>query len=369
MLAACGQRGAAPAPTALPAPRDAGGDARGEAVAPLSDAAGAAIDRVMRKVEGDRRPGCAVGVGRRGALVFARGYGAADLAGGRPITPDTVFDLGSTSKQFTAAVTLTLVADGTLARDTAVRSIVPELPTRRGRPIAVHDLLHHTSGLPDYVDLLQDAGHEFEERTTTADALAVIAGARPTRAPGVTYEYSNSGYFLLALIAERVSHQPFAELARARLFAPVGMTHTQVSPRATEDVAARGYDRAHGGWAPVSSAWEQVGDGAVRSTVGDLVRWAGQFDAPTALAPALIAAMLVRGRLDDGRELDYAAGLEHGEHDGRATVSHAGSWVGFGAELLRFPDEGLAIACLCNFDDSDPESLALAIADAVHATR
>jgi hypothetical protein len=113
----------------------------------------------------------------------------------------------------------------------------------------------------------------------------------------------------------------------------------------------------------------QVGDGAVHSTIGDLARWAGQFDAPTAVPSALIAALLTRGRLDDGTVLDYGGGLEFDVHDHRATVSHSGAWVGFGAELLRFPDEQLAIICLCNFDDSDPETYALAIADAIHASQ
>ncbi|MCE9580648.1 MAG: beta-lactamase family protein [Deltaproteobacteria bacterium] len=347
------------------APAPASSRSSAQAAAPLPAPTVAAIDRVMQPFTGDR-PGCAVGVARRGALVLARGYGLADVAAHRPITPATIFDLGSTSKQFTAAVILSLVADGALALDTPVRAIVPELPARRGRAITIADLLHHTSGLPDYIELLQTAGYGLEDHTTAADALAAIIAA-PARPPGVEEVYSNSGYFLLALIAERVSHRSFAALARDRLFTPVGMTHTAVTPRSTDPAAARGYDH-DGGWDEVTSGWDQVGDGAVHATIGDLARWAGEFDAPTALAPGLIAALLTRGQLDDGTVLDYAAGLEHGEHDGRATVSHSGAWVGFGAELLRFPDEQLAIICLCNFDDSDPATYAKAIADAIHAT-
>lgn len=370
----CRDRGESAAGAGPPASPPAAVDATrapAEVAPALPSAMVAAIDAVMAPVAGDDRPGCAVGVVQRGAIVLARGYGLADLARGVPITADTVFDLGSTSKQVTAAAVLQLVAEGEISLDDPVRRYIPELATRRGRPIRVRDLLHHTSGLPDYVDLLQDAGHDLGDVTTTQDALAALARARPLAAPGVEHDYSNSNYFLLGEIVARAAGTSLAAYAADHLFAPLGMTSTRVADGVRWPAAmAWGHDvDDDGAWVPVRSGWRQVGDGAVLSTVGDLARWARLFDAPetTALpgAAALVAAMLAPGALDDGTALAYAGGLEHDVHAGRAIVSHAGSWLGFGAELVRFPAERTSVICLCNFDDSDPTALALAVADVV----
>ncbi len=281
-------------------------------------------------------PGCAVGVVQHGALTFARGYGFADVASRTPIDATTTFDLASTSKQFTAALVLQLVAEGKLALDDPMTKYVPELKHQNGRAITIADLLHHTSGLPDYIGLM-DA--EYADSTTWTDALDILMREAPVRRPGVKHDYSNSGYFVLGLIVERVEKQPLPEVAQARIFGPLGMTHTKYDPGGQ---SANGYD----GDQVVTSGWTQVGDGGVVSSVEDLAKWA---------AAPLTPAQLEPGKLDDGTELDYAAGLYLGD-DG--TISHSGSWVGFGAELLRVPDEDLAVICLCNFEDSDPESLA-----------
>jgi CubicO group peptidase (beta-lactamase class C family) len=353
----------APSPTAeAPAPAAGASSLPPETIA--------AIDEVMSEVNGRDRPGCALGVVQNGALVLSRGYGMANVERGEPITASTVFDLASTSKQMTAAAIFLLAGEGTLTLDDLLSRWVPELSATRGRPIRIRDLVHHVSGLPDYLDLLQEAGSEIEDVTTGADALAAIVAAGPSGEPGVEFEYNNSNYFLMAEIVARATRRPFEQVMAERLFRPLGMASTVVSDGRTRPPRmATGY--AHddeGRWVVARSGWQQVGDGAVMSTVEDLARWDEQFYTPRVGGPALVAAMLEPGALDDGTELTYAGGLELGEHGGHATVAHDGSWLGFGAQLVRFPDDRTSVICLCNFDDADPDRLALAVADIVLGT-
>jgi CubicO group peptidase (beta-lactamase class C family) len=323
------------------------------------------IDALFAAFTEPGSPGCALGISRAGSVAYARGYGLANLEHAVPITPRTVFDLGSTSKQMTAAVVWQLAAEGKLALDDDVRKLIPELPDL-GAPVTLRHLVHHTSGIRDYIVLLELAGINVADRSTPQEALAMLARQRALDfPPGSAHAYSNSGYFLLALAAERAAGKPLRELAAERLFAPLGMADTQVLDDTSRVLPRRAdsYARtAEGALARVTSRWEQTGDGAVQSTVEDLLRWADHLARPRAGQGDWVRELERPGTLADGTTLEYAGGLLVGEWRGARVISHGGSWMGFRADLLRFPEHDLAIAVLCNVAQAEPSALGRQVA-------
>lgn len=325
----------------------------------------ARVDSLFASFDSNDSPGCALGVYLNGEIVYARGYGMADIARGTPITPQTVFDIGSTSKQFTAAAIVLLAQQGKLSLDDDVRRFIPELPQYE-RPITIRHLLHHTSGLRDYIALLAWGGVSFEETTTAQQALDAIVRQKALNfTPGDEHLYSNSGYFLLSQIVERASGQTLREFAQQHIFAPLGMSSTHYHDDHTMVVPARaiGYESADSGFEPAMSNWEQTGDGAVFTTVEDLFLWDQNFYQPEVGGEAMLRALLTRGRLNNGDSIDYALGLVHGTVRGAPAITHGGAWAGYRAELLRVPDQRFAVAVLCNLAEAEPTQLAGAVAN------
>jgi CubicO group peptidase (beta-lactamase class C family) len=323
------------------------------------------VDAVFGEWNHEDTPGCAVGVYRDGGLVLARGYGMADLERRVPITPQSVFDIGSTSKQFAAASILLLEQQGRLNLDDDVRTHVPELP-EYGRPITIRHLLHHTSGLRDYIGLLTFAGSDIDDVTTADDALAMIARQRRLNFdPGDEHLYSNSGYFLLSIIVERVAGTSLRDYAREHIFAPLGMQRTHYLGSYDDIVTDRAlaYAPRGDGLRTDMSRWLQLGDGAVFTTVEDLLLWDRNFYDGAVGGDALVSALQVKGTLTGGEEISYARGLVTGEYRGLRTVSHGGAWGGYRAELLRFPEHRFSVAVLCNLASTNPTRLARQVAD------
>ena len=285
-----------------------------------------------------------------------------------PITPQTVFDIGSTSKQFTAFSILLLERDGKLSLDDDIRKFLPEVPDY-GKRITIRHLLTHTSGLRDYTDLLGFDGYDTADSTDDRDALDLIARQRGVNfAPGDEWRYSNTGFFLVSIIVRRASGQSLASFAKARIFDPLGMTSTQYLDDTTRVVPHRatGYSprdaKGGGGFSVNMSDWNQTGDGAVQTTVEDLARWDENFYAPKVGDARMVAAMQTVGRLNDGKSHDYGLGLNVGEYGGLERVSHGGSWAGYRAELMRFPKQHTSIITLCNVSNSGPTALAESVA-------
>jgi CubicO group peptidase (beta-lactamase class C family) len=336
--------------------------------AQLPDSIARRVDSVFSAFDKPTSPGCALGIYNAGDIAYARGYGAANLEHGIPITSRTVFDLGSTSKQFTAMSVTLLGQEGKLSLDDDVRRWIPELPAYT-KPLTIRQLVHHTSGLRDYLTLMWLRGVNFDGVTTSSDALSLIARQRETNfEPGSEYLYSNSGYFLLSEIVRRASGKALGEFARERIFAPLGMEtthfhddHTMIVPH-----RATGYAPRDGGGFRISmSGFEQVGDGSVMTTVEELARWDRNFYEARVGGRTLLDAMHVPARLTTGRALDYASGLVVGEYRGLRTVRHGGSWAGYRAELLRFPAQRTSVAVLCNYSRSGPGRLAQRVADII----
>jgi CubicO group peptidase (beta-lactamase class C family) len=330
------------------------------------------VDKVFAAFDKGDSPGCALAVYRNGEMAYARGYGLASLEHRAPITPKTVFDIGSTSKQFTAYSILLLERDGKLSLDDDVRKHVPELQPLEP-VVTIRHLMLHTSGLRDYLTLWALAGMKTENWTTQADAVRLAARQRRGNFPaGAEWLYSNTGYLLLGEIVQRVSGQSLSEFAAARIFSPLGMAHTFFLDNHTEIVPGRatGYGpREGGGFSVDMSNFEQTGDGAVQTTVEDLLRWDSNFYEPKVGDRLLLERAQTVGTLATGKKLNYAAGLMIGSYRGLPTVRHGGAWAGYRADLLRFPTAKTSVACLCNLASANPSALADSVADVVLASQ
>jgi CubicO group peptidase (beta-lactamase class C family) len=327
----------------------------------------AAVDEVFSDLTKSGSPGCALGVYRDGKMIYARGYGLANIEENVAITPQSVFDIGSTSKQFTAASILLLEKQGKLAVNDDVRKYIPELPSY-GRKITILQLMNHTSGLRDYLTLMELAGIHTDSVTTDADALALITRQKALNFdPGSDWLYSNTGFFLLSTIVQRVSGKTLREFAAENIFTPLEMTHTQYRDSHAALIANRAmaYDEQENksGYTLNVSYFEQTGDGAVHTSVEDLLKWDENFYSPHVGGKDFLAEIQERGKLNNGKVLDYAKGLRLQDYRGLHTVSHGGSWGGYRAELLRFPDQHFSVACLCNVGNAGATRRAHQVAD------
>ena len=331
-------------------------------------AAEARVDQVFARWDRLDTPGCAVSVMRDGSVVYARGYGSANLEYDIPITPSSVFHVASISKQFTAMAVALLVSEGRVSWDDDIRRYVPEVPDF-GFLITLRHLAHHTSGLRDQWSLLRMAGWRWEEDVVRqADVLDVTSRQRALNfEPGTEFLYSNTGYTLLAVVVKRVSGQSLREFTEARIFAPLGMTATAFQDDHTALVRNRAYAYVRGdeGRYRVSIPdFDTVGATSLQTTVEDLARWDRNFYTAEVGGREVLADLHRRGTLRGDRVISYAVGLAHGVYKGHATVGHGGADAGYRAEFLRFPDKRLSVAVLCNFPSSDPDRLVRAVADA-----
>ncbi len=336
------------------------------------DQSKAKVDAVFAAFDRPGSPGCALGVVRDGALIYARGYGSANLELNIPLSPQSVLDIGSTSKQFSAAGIVLLQQQGKLSIDDDVRRHVPELPDY-GKKLTVRHLLNHTSGLRDYLTLFSLAGVDFDGVTTSEDALRLIVRQKALNfEPGGEYLYSNSGFFLLSEIVKRASGKSLRDFAAEHIFTPLGMAHTQFNDdhRRIIPMRATGYSRREeGGFRIDMSGFEQTGDGAVQTSVEDLLRWDQSFYSGKVGGQAMWNLLLTNGLLNNGEKIDYALGLSHENYRGLSAISHGGSWAGYRAQLIRFPSEKFSVICLCNLGQADPSRLAKAVADVYFAGR
>jgi len=226
-------------------------------------------------------PGAVVAVIRRNEVLFAKGYGLANLEYGVAITPRTAFYLASAGKQFTAYAVALLASEGRLSLDDPVQKYVPELGIEQ--PVTIRQLLHHTGGLRDFEALLALAGTRRSDLVTQSDLLAVIAAERELNfLPGTEHLYSNSGYTLLATVVERVTKQSFRQFLRERVFKPLGMADSFVGDDAGQIIGQRAdsYVRTLSGFAKVVAPFSGYGSGGIYSTAEDLGRWLGNFEQP-----------------------------------------------------------------------------------------
>ncbi len=324
-----------------------------------------AVDAIFATWDLPGSPGCALAVAQDGALIYSRGYGYANLDYDSPITPQTVFDVASITKQFNAASLTMLALDGKLSLDDDVRKWLPELP-RTESTITLRQMMYHISGLRDYLTLFPLAGRDDYFPISHAQILDMMSRQRATIfPPGEQYLYSNTAYMLLAQVLERAGGSSLGEMTRDRIFEPLEMNGSVMYDNREKIIQRRatGYDRdGSGGFRVVHNYnFDVAGDGQLYSTVEDLIRWDNFLHGSE--KPAIYPMMLTEGHLNNGDPIGYAQGIMLGEYRGLRTAGHSGSSWGFRSELIRFVESGLSIAVACNADFARPVLLAKQVAD------
>jgi len=325
------------------------------------------VDRIFADWNTTSSPGCALAVVKDGKIVYEHGYGMANLELSVAITPQSVFDIGSVSKQITAMAIILLAQDGKLSLDDDMRKYLPEI-SDYGSKITVRHLLHHTSGLRNYDDLFDLEGIPEADLTTDRDAMDLIVRQKGVNfKAGEEFLYSDTNFFLMSQIVKRITGQTLRQFAQDRIFGPLGMAsthfhddHTMIVPR-----RATGYaPHKEGGFEMDMSDFEQVGDGSVMTTVEDLSKWEQNYEHPVVGGPEAIRQLTTPGTLNNGQRIPYGMGLFIDHYRGLNWQHHSGEWVGYRAALSRFPDQHFATLVTCNCVGSmSPMIMAKRVAD------
>jgi CubicO group peptidase (beta-lactamase class C family) len=349
---------------ALAASARAQGGGRGD-----DSALAAAVDAIAADaLRGLPLPGLSVAVARGGRMVLAKGYGFADLERKVPATAETVYQLGSVSKQFTAAAVMRLVEQGKVKLDDPLTKFLPDYPTHGHRPL-VHHLLHQTSGIREFFTIkgFDEMESGPPERYSRQDLIDLFKREPFVFAPGERWAYSNSNYTLLGLIVERVSGRTFEQYLQETFFRPLGLTATHsCGTRGAGGLFAKGYMPGEGGFAPAPpvNMNTAVGDGGLCSNVLDLVGWTRALTTGRALGRSSYARMVTPERVRRGYRPDYGYGLSLVPLDGRRRVGHNGDITGFMSALAHYPDADLTAAVLTNRARHWPEVIERKIARA-----
>jgi CubicO group peptidase (beta-lactamase class C family) len=342
------------------------------------------IDSIFASLKSSNAPGAAVLVICNGQPVFRRGYGVTDLRTMHPIDAQTNFRLASFTKQFTAASIMLLVRDGKLHYDDHLTDIFPEFPAY-GKSITVRNLLNHTSGLPDYEDILMkqypDTPEEKIPQILDAGVLKLLEQQTSGNfAPGSKWEYSNSGYAVLAMIVEKVSGKSFGQFLQERIFTPLKMTHTLAYEKGENEVPHRAY-----GHSKIDGVWQEtdqsptsavLGDGGIYSSLDDLAKWDRALREHTLLSEEEMRAALTPVQPRDGppkspesKPISYGFGWFLDPYQSHKRMSHDGNTIGFRTTIQRFPGEQVTVIVLANRADLDPQALALKVVDLYFATK
>jgi CubicO group peptidase (beta-lactamase class C family) len=348
------------------------------AVPARSQVSASQIDALFASLKSATAPGAAVLVVHRGRVAFRRGYGVTDLRTLHKINEHTDFRLASFTKQFTAAAIMLLARDGKLSYDDPLTHFFPEFPAY-GNSITVRNLLNHTSGFVDYEDLLSKQYPKTPEEKIPqihdAGVLKLLEQQTSVKFPaGTKWEYSNSGYAVLAMIVEKVSGKPFGQFLQERIFTPLKMKNTLAYEKGKNEVPRRayGHTRKDNSWHETdqSSTSAVLGDGGIYSSLDDLAKWDRAQRLHTLLSeaemqPALTPVKPTDGpaKSPEGAIVSYGFGWFLDPYQGHRRMSHNGDTIGFLTTIQRFPDDQLTIIILANRTDINPEALALKVAD------
>jgi CubicO group peptidase (beta-lactamase class C family) len=325
----------------------------------------AEVDGLFAEWDKPDSPGCALAIVKDGQIIYKRGYGMANLELGVPITPCSAFYIGSVSKQFTAFCIALLAKNGKLSLEDDIRKYIPEMPDY-GHTISISHLIHHTSGIRDFLELEDiaglDAGSCHEQ-----EVLELLARQKGLNfAPGEEYLYSNGGYFLLGVIVKRASGQSLREFAGEKIFKPLGMKSSQFQDdyrRLIKDRASGYFPAEKDRYQNFLTTFDCVGSGGLFSSVEDLFLWDQNFYDGRVGGKDLIELMHTQGWLNNGQKLDYAFALTIGTYKGLKTVSHGGALGGYRSMLLRFPDRRFSVIILSNLSSINTTKLARQVAD------
>lgn len=327
-----------------------------------------AVDELLSRFNKLDVPGACVAVIRHGKVVYRAAYGLANLEERQSATPATNYRLASVTKQFTAMAIMMLVERNLLLYDRTLTDLFPDFPSY-GRMITIRHLLHHTSGLIDYEELIPEGA---TVPVLDKDVLRMLERQDSTYfEPGTRYQYSNSGYALLAMIVEKVSGRSFASFLKENIFVPLGMNNTVAFEKGISTVPHRAY-----GYTQQDTTDDQsfertdqsltssvLGDGGIYSSIEDLFHWDQALYSEKVVSRSTLAKAFSPNILPDGQNSGYGFGWRIATHQGLRALHHSGSTIGFRTHLLRFPDEQLTVIVLVNRANVNTEALAFSIAD------
>lgn len=318
------------------------------------------IDSIMVNHTGSDKPGATIGIIKEGKLIFQKGYGMADFKLHKVNSPKVVYNIASVSKQFTAFVVAALIQQQKISLVDTICKYIPEFPDY-GKGITIKNLLYHTSGIRDYMVLMWLSGKSFEEPFSNKDAMNIIVRQNKLNFnPGDRCVYSNSNYILLAEIIHRITGRTLEAYSK-NLFNVLNMNSSGFGEYKTEEntIRAMSYFRSGDNYLPFKNKFMAYGDGGMHTTIEDLARWDMEFYDST----SLVQHILKRGTLNNGNILSYGMGIHFATYRNEYVQTHAGAFLGFRSETLRFPTRKISIICLGNSEDINPESITLAIAD------
>jgi len=322
------------------------------------------IDSIFKSFTQAGSPGVAVLIVKDGKVIFKNGYGLANLEHDIPITPATVFDIASVSKQFTGFAISTLIQQGKLSPDDDIHKYLPDVP-QFAQSITVANLIHHTSGLRDWPEALHAAGWRWDESFGWEDIMRMVKKQHDLDfVPGSQYQYSNTGYNLLAAIVDKITGKTLAEWLNENLFKPLNMNSTQVLvdySKVVKNVAGSYYGGGND-YHKSNDALTAFGSSSIFTTVEDLGKWVIRFQKGLDDKDPVFLRMIETGKLSDGKNNNYAYGLVVAHNNGVRNISHDGGWASFATIISNYPDEKLSIILLSNSSGFDPYGNANAVA-------
>lgn len=328
-------------------------------------------DQLLSAYAGEDSPGVVVSVFKGGETLFSRAYGMANLSYGIPFEVDTRSNIGSTSKQFTAFAVMLLAERGELSLDDDVRVHIPELPDL-GATVTVRNLLTHTSGYREFLNLLGMTGRRLDhgDFIDRAELIAIVQRQPALQnAPGAEFNYNNTAFGLAAVIVERISGMTFPEFMAENVFGPIGMTRTMVRPTPEHIVEgkAEGYTPAGDGtYLEIGDLGGAIGAGGIYSTVGDLQKWIENYSSADVGSEEIFDEMMTSYVLTDGEPTGYGLGLFIDEHRGLRRVHHGGADVAHRSQLAYYPEIDAGITTQSNHASFD-SSIAFRLAEAFFA--
>jgi CubicO group peptidase (beta-lactamase class C family) len=325
-------------------------------------------DFVQTQLESRKAPGIGLLVMQDGTVLKSQGYGYANLELRVPVSPDTLFQSGSTGKMFAAAGILLLAQDGKLKLDDRLAMYYPDAPAAWHR-ISIRELLTHTSGIKDYGEF--NSGDLDYRKDYTDDQLLAVMQKLPSEfEPGTQWSYSNSGYVILGLLMTKLAGKDYSDFLAERLFKPVGMQTAQlISERRITPNRAAGYELDDHGtlvnqdW--VAPGLNRTADGSLYFSLRDLAAWEKALEARSFMSGQSFADWWTAVRLSDGTRYPYGFGWHLSEQRGESVIEHGGAWQGFRAAIVRYPEQKLAVAVLVNAAQVDAVEIARGVAGLV----
>jgi CubicO group peptidase (beta-lactamase class C family) len=330
--------------------------ASGQATAALPDSVTKKIDALFKKWDTPNSPGCVIGIVRNDSLIYAKGYGLANIEYGEANTPETIYHMASVSKQFTAYAIVLLAKQGKLQLDDDIRRYLPWFPDLKEK-ITIRHLLNHTSGIRDQWQLLAISGTRLDDVIKQEHIIKVLSKQRALNfKPGEQYSYSNSGFTMLAEIVKSVTGQTLRQFADSSIFKPLGMTNTHFHDDYTEVVKNRSYSysrKDRDGFSNSILSYSNAGATSLLTSVNDMAKWVMNFYDHKVGTQEDIDLLTRKGKLNNGQESSYALGIVNTNYRGWKLYAHNGADAGYRTSLTVFPDLKMGFILFSNLGDFD----------------